>query len=76
MKSFHDLSTERSIGMSLGPIPWSKIVQYADRYQLEPDVTEAFVDIIRIMDVAFMKHNAGEQKKIADRNKPKNKAKP
>ena len=69
MKSFHDLSTERSVGMSLGPIPWSKIVQYADRYQLEPDVTEAFIDIIRTMDVAYMKHNANEQKKTADRNK-------
>ena len=60
--------------MSLGPIPWSKIVTYADWYQLEPDVTEAFVDIIRTMDVAFMNHNAAESKRTAELNKPKNKA--
>lgn len=63
MKSFHDLSTERSIGMGLGPIPWSKIVEYADWYGLEPDVIEAFVDIIRTVDVAYLKYNADEQKK-------------
>lgn len=63
LKSFHDLSTERSIGMGLGPIPWSKIVEYADWYGLEPDVIEAFVDIIRTVDVAYLKYNADEQKK-------------
>lgn len=62
MKSFHDLSTERSVGMSLGPIPWSKIVMYADRVGLDFDVAEAFIDIIRTMDVAFMKHNAEASK--------------
>jgi len=71
MKSFHDLGTERSIGMSLGPIPWSKIVQYADRSGLEPDVAEAFVDIMRTMDVEFMKYNTAEQKRAAELNKPK-----
>lgn len=71
MKSFHDLGTERNIGMSLGPIPWSKMVLYADRSKLEPDVAEAFVDIMRTMDVAFMKYNTAEQKRTAELNKPK-----
>lgn len=71
MKSFHDLGTERDIGMSLGPIPWSKIVMYADEYGLDPDVKEAFVNIMRTMDVAFMKHNSDEQKRKAEQDKPK-----
>lgn len=64
MKSFYDLGTERSIGMSLGPIPWSKIVAYASHYGLEPDVTEAFVDIIREMDVVYLDYNANNKPKV------------
>lgn len=67
MKSFYDLGTERQSGMSLGPIPWSKIVTYAQHYGLDPDVTEAFVDIIRTMDTEYMAYNAEQQAK----NKPK-----
>lgn len=55
--------------MSLGPVPWSKIVEYADRYGLDPDVSEAFVDIIRTMDVAYMKHCSEESKRTAELNK-------
>ena len=57
--------------MSLGPIPWSKMVQYADRSGLDPDVADAFVDIMRTMDMAFMNYNAAEQKRNAELNKPK-----
>lgn len=64
MKSFYDLGTERGIGMSLGPIPWSKIVAYAEHYGLEKDVTEAFVDIIREMDSAYLDYNANNKPKV------------
>lgn len=57
--------------MSLGPIPWSKIVDYAGFYGLDEDVTEAFVDIIRTMDTEYMAYNTGEQKRQAELNKPK-----
>ena len=71
MKSFYDLGTERNSGMSLGPIPWSKIVDYAGFYGLDEDVTEAFVDIIRTMDTKYLEYNAAETKKQTDANKPK-----
>lgn len=54
--AFHDLGTERSIGMALGPIPASKIRDYAagdlglDRYGREAD---RFFDLIRRMDDAY-----------------------
>jgi len=59
----------------MGPIPWSRIVHYAKRYDLSWDVTEAFVDIIMEMDRAYVSHYAAEQKKASDANKPKTKAK-
>lgn len=58
--------------MSIGPIPWTAIVQYAGFYNLEPDVGEAFVDIIREMDQAYVKYQEDER----ERNKPKKKPKP
>jgi hypothetical protein len=40
--------------MSVGAIPWTAIVHYADWHGLERDVAEAFVDILRTMDNAFL----------------------
>lgn len=63
MKAFYDLSTCRSAGMGIGPIPWNAIIQYAGWYGLDRDVTEAFVDIIREMDSAYIEHTVEEQKR-------------
>lgn len=52
--------------MGIGPIPWNVIVQYADYYGLESDIAEAFVDIIREMDSAFIKYQIDEQKSLND----------
>lgn len=63
IKAFYDLGTCRSNGMSLGPIPWSAMIQYAEWYGLDRDVTEAFVDIVREMDTAYLNYQAEEQKR-------------
>lgn len=49
------MDTCRSSGLSIGPIPWTVIVQYAEYAKLDEDIIEAFVRIIRIMDDAFLK---------------------
>lgn len=67
MKSFYDLGTCRMSAMSIGAIPWTAIVEYAVFYHLEPDVIEAFVDIIREMDQAYVKY----QEDAKEKNKPK-----
>lgn len=54
MKAFWDLSTCRQVGMGLGPIPWDSMVRYAQFYGLEDDVAEAFVYIIRAMDIVYL----------------------
>lgn len=48
--------------MSIGPIPWTAMVKYADRYRLDYDVAEAFVDIIREMDVTYIKSDLHKPK--------------
>lgn len=56
--------------MAMGPIPWDRIVDYADRHGLEEDVAEDFVRCIRDMDAAMMVEEAKERKRSTDKNPP------
>lgn len=53
-KAFSDLTTERGIGMGLGPIPRSKIVEYAAQLGLEGDVAEDFSAVIMKVDSDYV----------------------
>lgn len=59
-KAFNDLSTCRSFGMGLGPIPWDKIDEYGRKAGLTNDILKAFIDIIRLMDEAYLRHHKDE----------------
>jgi hypothetical protein len=52
--AFHELSTERAIGMTIGPIPMSKMWWWADHVGLTSSEARAFVAIIRQMDIAYL----------------------
>lgn len=52
-ESFWELSTERQIGMSAGPIPVSKIIEHAKTRSGVP--SEALIQLIRIMDAEYLK---------------------
>jgi hypothetical protein len=52
--AFNDLSTERQVGMGLGPIPIRATDWYAGRLMLTERETEAFVSIIRNVDVYYL----------------------
>lgn len=54
LKAWSDLNSCRSMGMSRGPIPWKDIILYAEYSQLEYDLIEPFVLIIRTMDSAYI----------------------
>lgn len=71
LKAFFDLSTCRQMGMGLGPIPWDKILMYAKFNGLDEDVTEAFIVIIRELDIAFIEQVNKEKSK--DTKPPKSK---
>ena len=60
--AFWELSTERAFGMSLGPIPWSVIVEYGMVHGLDDDVLAVFVQVIRQMDGAYLEHHARVRK--------------
>jgi hypothetical protein len=54
-EAFGDLSTERQIGMGIGPIPRSSILAYAAEHDLLGDAAEHFLSIIRQIDNEYLR---------------------
>ena len=57
--AFEKLNTCRTLGMSIGPIPWDKIVHYGEFHKLDDELIEPFIDIIMGLDALFLErqHN-------------------
>lgn len=51
--AFWELSTERQIGMGVGPIPVSRIRRHAPEFGMD---TSSFVRIMRRMDDEYLSH--------------------
>lgn len=67
--AFNELTTERQVGMGAGPIPVSKIREYAgDHLDLTGDAAERFVVLIREMDGEYLAASA--PKKRHGKNEP------
>lgn len=61
--AFLELSTDRAVGMGIGPIPWSSINRYAECHGLVGDDDYGDLrDMVRAMDGAFLKYEAQRQK--------------
>lgn len=70
LTAFYQLSSDRQFGGNApGPIPWSSIVQYADRRGLDPDVSIAFEHIIRAIDDTYIKWACNKIKKETPKGK-------
>jgi len=54
-EAFYELSTERQIGMGIGPIPRSAVMAYAAEWGLVGDAVEHFANIIKLVDVEQMR---------------------
>jgi hypothetical protein len=70
LAAFYELRTERPLGFgALGPIPHSKIVEYAEREELDQDLAAYFLRTIRAMDIADLKavnEGAAKPKRYGD----------
>lgn len=50
LHAWSDLSTCRSVGMALGPIPWTVIVQWCEWHGLDRDATRIVMAVVRRLD--------------------------
>jgi hypothetical protein len=73
LSAFSDLGTCRSLSQEMpGPIPWTAIVEYADRAGLESDVSQGFIRIIRAMDLVYLEWFSEKRQKEIDKMNRKN----
>ena len=69
--AFHELSSCRSIGMALGPIPFTAIAEYSKLFDIED--FEEFHYLMRVMDNKFLEMESKKQKSNQSQNKSKGK---
>lgn len=60
--AYAKLSTEKSIGMALGPIPISIIWQWCDRLRLPPEVAAHAENVLRRVDSIILRRERSRSK--------------
>jgi hypothetical protein len=63
MRAFWQLSTERQIGFSVGPIPVSKIEEFGEKRGYDPITLDIFRHLIREVDAAYLDWLTKEREK-------------
>lgn len=66
LNAFFDLDTERQAGLAIGPIPWSKIREYAVAFDFDSDLTDDLFYFVKALDAAHMKRQ--KKKKASEGN--------
>lgn len=54
--AFAALSTDRTVGMDRGPIPWRSINEFAQRYNIVGDDFERLSRLVRAMDTEYLRY--------------------
>jgi hypothetical protein len=61
--AFLDLTSDRAIGMAEGPIYWTSIRSYADRFNLDGFEFDRFVHLVRALDSEYLDYRSKSMKK-------------
>lgn len=69
-EAFNDLSSERQIGMGVGPIPRSAVKAYAEEFDIVGDAFDKFYRIIRAVDLEYLKQVNASSKSKGDEYVP------
>jgi len=71
LRAFWELSSERQFGQSVGPIPWSKVIQYGERKGLDSVMIGVLEVVMRELDEVYLKDLLEAQRKRSGRNQRK-----
>ncbi len=61
-KAFSDLSSDRDVGMGIGPIPWRAIHEWGLRNNIRGDDFERLVLMVRGLDAVYIEKQAKKSK--------------
>lgn len=71
MRAFWNLSSERQFGQVLGPIPWSKIIDYGERRKLDDAMVGVLEHVVREMDECYIRWQRDQQQRRVEQTRPK-----
>lgn len=60
--AFWDLNSERQMGWGVGPIPFTSILEYADRHGIYGEQLDDLVFYVKAMDSAYLEREAKKMK--------------
>ena len=61
--AFWELFPDRQLGMSVGPIPYSSIVTYCREWNLDGEMSQLMLKLVRKMDNDFLEWQEKQSKK-------------
>lgn len=70
-RAFWECSSDRTVGMAEGPLPWTAINQWAIRYDFTGDEFDRLVLLLKAMDSAYIAERAKQHKKASKKGKGK-----
>lgn len=59
--AFSSLSSDRDLGMGLGPIPWSSIDRFAIRHRIIGCDFDRLVSLVQAMDGAYLDYHKAKK---------------
>lgn len=62
LRAWNDLNTCRSIGMSVGPVPVTAILQWCAAEELDREATSIMREVIRAADNQFLEKQASRRR--------------
>jgi len=63
MQAFWELCSCRTFGMSIGPIPWTAIIEYGERKGLDSTMILVFEVVMRELDEVYLSDLREQQEK-------------
>ena len=70
IRAFWELSSCRQFGQFVGPVPWDKIVAYAERKQLDSAMVEVLEVVIRELDEVYLSDLRENRRRQTETTKP------
>jgi hypothetical protein len=55
VRAYKELSTCRSFGWGLGPIPWLAMLEWCRYHQLKPHVTDHLIHVLQLVDAETLR---------------------
>lgn len=62
VRAYSELSSCRNVGMGIGPIPWTAMLEWCRHHNLRRDVSNHLINVLRLVDADTLRKAAERAK--------------